>query len=132
MLPLRYTPDPAKEARVTDFSSVQGRTVVVASPDARMRTRCVAQLAQRGETVVSAADFKTPAIGDALRRTASIAIAESLLPTDMTQWREIIEDHGWCGRVLVLGTAGSMVDPAALDLPYLSAPFDIARVVALL
>jgi len=117
---------------MTDLTSAPGRAVVVASPDARLRTRCVAQLAQRGETVVSAADFKTPAIGDALRRTASIAIAESLLPADPSQWCEIIEDHGWCGRVLILGTAGSTVDPAATELPYLPAPFDIARLVALL
>jgi hypothetical protein len=128
----RYIPDSAKEAKVTDLSSFPGRAVVVASPDARMRTRCVAQLAQRGETVVSAADFKTPAIGDALRRSASIAIAEALLPADTTQWREIIEDHGWCGRVLILGTAGSTVDPAAIEMPYLPAPFDIAKLVALL
>jgi hypothetical protein len=109
-----------------------GRAVVIASPDARTRTRCVAQLAQRGDTVVSAADFKMPALNDALRRHATIAIAETLLPADTTQWREIIEDHGWLGQVLILGTPGTSVDPAALDLPYLPAPFEIARLVALL
>jgi hypothetical protein len=97
-----------------------------------MRTRCVAQLAQRGESVVSAADFKTPAIGDALRRTATIAIAETLLPADTTQWRDIIEDHGWRGHVLILGAKGSTVDPATLNLAYVAAPFEIARLIALL
>jgi hypothetical protein len=121
-----------KEATLTDVPSSFGHAVVVASPDARMRTRSVAQLAQRGDTVVSAADFKTPAISDALRRTAAIAIAETLLPEDSSQWREIIEDHGWHGRVLVVGKPGSRVDPATLDLAYLPAPFDIARMVALL
>lgn len=117
---------------MTDVFSLSGRTIVVASPDARTRTRCVAQLAQRGDTVVSAADFKTPAIGDALRRTATIAIAETLLPADPTQWREIIADHGWHGRVLILGSTGSGIDTAALDLAYLPAPFEIGRLIALL
>jgi hypothetical protein len=115
---------------VADVPFTTGRAVVIASPDARTRTRCVAQLAQRGDTVVSAADFKAPALSDALRRHATIAIAETLLPTDTTQWREIIEDHGWLGQVLILGAPDSTVDPATLDLAYLSAPFEIGRLVA--
>lgn len=117
---------------MTQSAHAMSRAVVIASPDARTRTRCVAQLVQRGDTVVSAEDFKTPALSDALRRHAAIAIAETLLPADTTQWRDVIEDHGWRGHVLILGAPGSTVDPVALDLAYLPAPFEIARLAALL
>ena len=67
-----------------------------------------------------------------MRATATIAIAETLLPADATQWREIIEDHGWRGRVLILGAPGSTVDRATIDLPYLPDPFDTERLIAIL
>lgn len=115
---------------LTDVETLPGRTIVIASPDARVRAHCAAQLVQRGESVISAADFKTPDIGDKVRLSAVIVIAEILLPVDASHWREIIEDHGWGGPIVILGSAGSQIDVSRCGLAYLPGPFEIETLIA--
>lgn len=110
--------------------TLMARAVVIATPDARTRARCVVQFATRGDPIVSAPDFRAPHITDRVRGTATIAIAEVLLPNDTTDWRDIIVDHGWRGRIIVLGSSDGAGDPALDGIAYLPYPFDIARLVA--
>jgi len=125
---LRYDPGITKDPRLTEVSTA--RAIVIATPDAKTRARCVVHLASSADTIVSAADFKAPHIADSIRATATILIAQALLPADAAQWHEVITDHGWHGRRVVLGSQGSEADPHLEDITYLPDPLDLAQLIA--
>lgn len=115
---------------MTQHSTAAPRAVVIATPDARTRSACTVQLVQRGDTIVSAADFKALDLSDGFRRNATIVIAEGLLPADTSAWRDVILDHGWRGKVVVLGSQHGAGDPALEGIAYLPYPFETGRLLA--
>ena len=78
------------------------RPLILALFDSRLRSLLATRLAMIGQMPIVCADHRDPALGEPLRREATLIIGEALIAANPRDWLETLRDQCWSGRIIVI------------------------------